>query len=233
MLTERESVCAPRDGWPIPGDASETPHGVEAGPGGSDQSLDESLTDPSSLGVDHWALVPSGGGGGATGQPSIDVRLKDLKLNFTLFDSRPPVSSPTQEDNLYPRIIKLPTSDDIPRSRPKMVTFDHDKVGHSPAVNQLPPETDSDGNLDMTDNRYAEMLCEAERVKAQMDQENECMKAELDDNLRRLALEDVVPNAHVTNPSRPTVVVTTEDLRGAKGPSVSATLQLNEPFSPC
>ena len=158
-----------RDGWPIPGDVSEPSHGAEARPCGSDQSLDGSLTDPSPPGVDHWAIVPSGGGGGATGQPSIDVRLKDLKLNFTLFDSRPPVSSPTQEDNLYPRIIELPTSDDIPRSRPKMVTFDHDKVGHSPAVNQLPPETDSDGNLDMTDNRYAEMLCEAERVKAQMD----------------------------------------------------------------
>ena len=32
LLTEN-----PRDGWPSPGNASETPHGVEAPPGGSDQ----------------------------------------------------------------------------------------------------------------------------------------------------------------------------------------------------
>ena len=92
-----------------------------------------------------------------------------------------------------------------------------------------------DGNPEITDNRltpqegelkkdqYAEMLCElkaqmhqyakmlCERVKAQMDQENERMKAELDDNLRRSVLEGVVPNTHVSNPARPTNVVTTED----------------------
>ena len=254
METQFRTICSqaetllaenPRDSWLTLGDGSEPSGGAVTHLRGGDQSLDGSVYDLNLASTDSQALVPSQGGRGAPEQPSIDVRLKDLKLNFALIESLPPVSSADQESESRPRIIEIHTMNDDAQTRRKMVVCEYNETNHLSAVNQPPMEsaptrsTQSphmrDGNPEITDNhltpqegelkkdQYAEMLCElkaqmhqyakmlCERVQAQMDQENERMKAELDDNLRRSVLEGVVPNTHVSNPARPTNVVTTED----------------------
>ena len=97
-----------RDGWLVLGAAPGPSGEVMTHSHGSDQSLDGSLTDPTPLVVDNWTLVTFGMGGGPSGKPSINVRLKDLKLNFTLCKPLSSMSSADQGDNLRSHIIKIP-----------------------------------------------------------------------------------------------------------------------------